>query len=77
MNDLGQKTALDWKRIEYGSGSSFKCHYDSNFDKELDKVGYLQEKSNDYLSRLVSHQKTLVELALLKKTKAEMSQKTN
>ena len=77
--ESGQKTVHDWKRLEYDSRSSlsFKCHYDSNFEKELDRIGYLQEKGNDYLTNLMSHQKTLVELALIKKkTKQDVNQNT-
>ena len=73
---MGQKTALDWKRLEYNKGSNFKCHYDSNFEKEVDRIGHLQEKSNDYLSKLVAHQKTLVELTLIKKVKAGLGTNT-
>ena len=58
-HELERRTALDWKRVEYQPGN-FICHNDSNFDKELDKVGYLQDKNNDYLAHLVNHQKTLV-----------------
>ena len=78
IHDQGQKTALDWKRLEYDSSSlKFKCCFDSNFEKELDRIGYLQEKGNDYLSKLVNNQKALVELALIKKAKPDIGQNTS
>lgn len=40
--EIEQKTVSDWKRINYNQGSDFTCHYDSNFEKEVEKIGALQ-----------------------------------
>jgi hypothetical protein len=58
---------LDWKRMDYSRGSNLRCFYDSNFEKEIDKIGSLQERNSLYLNKFLEHQKTLVELTLLKK----------
>jgi hypothetical protein len=63
--------------MEYNRGSNLRCYFDSNFEKELDKVGSLQERNTDYLTQLVNHQKTLVELALMKKVRPNISHNTN
>ena len=67
MGTIAQKTVTEWKRLEYNSGSNFRCHLDSNFEKELDRVGNLQDRNNEYLVRLIDQQKNLVELSYLAK----------
>ena len=68
-NEILQKTVTEWKRLEYRSGSNFKCHLDSNFEKEVERIGSLQDRNNDYLTRLIDQQKKLVELNYLSKLK--------
>jgi hypothetical protein len=70
-----QKTVLDWKRLEYNRGSNFRCHYDSNFEKEVVRIGSLQEKTSHSLNRFLDHQKTLVALTLLKKVSKRPDEK--
>ena len=43
----------------------------SNFEKEVDRIGSLQERNTDYLTRLMEQQQKLVELSYL--TKAGLS----
>lgn len=42
---IGNYTAVDWKRFVYSNANNFKCYQDSNFEKEMEKVGKLQEKN--------------------------------
>jgi len=58
---------MDWKRLEYNRGTDFACHRDSSFEKEIERVGSLQEKNMDSLGMYLTHKQSLVALDLLKK----------
>ena len=44
FNKICQKTVREWRKIEI-SKHSINCH-ESNFDKELERINSLQERSS-------------------------------
>lgn len=53
----------DWKRIYVKD--KHNLHYqESNFEKELDYISFLQEKNSTSLSKFIEQQKIMVELQI-------------
>ena len=56
-----ERTVRDWKRIDVKDKQNL--HYrESNFEKELDYISFLQEKNSNSLSKFIDQQKIMVEL---------------
>ena len=56
-----ERTVRDWKRIDVKDKQNL--HYrESNFEKELDYISFLQEKNSNSLSKFIDQQKLMVEL---------------
>ena len=56
-----ERTVRDWKRIDVKDKQNLHYH-ESNFEKELDYISFLQEKNSNSLSKFIDQQKLMVEL---------------
>ena len=56
-----ERTVRDWKRIDVKDKQNLHYH-ESNFEKELDYISFLQEKNSNSLSKFIDQQKIMVEL---------------
>jgi hypothetical protein len=67
-----ERTVRDWKRIDVKSKNNLHYH-ESNFEKELDYVSYLQEKNSSSLSRFIDGQKFMVEMQMNRRLSKSIS----
>ena len=58
-----ERTVRDWKRVEVKDKHNIRCE-ESNFEKELDYISFLQEKNSASLSKFIDQQKLMVELQI-------------
>lgn len=70
-----ERTVRDWKRVDVKDKHNLHCK-ESNFEKELDYISYLQEKNSTSLSKFIDQQKLMVELQMNRRVSKSIGKDT-